>query len=250
MFVRLLQLKIKPDEMPAMAVLYESKILPALQSTGECVCAFLMQSVGKPEEAISLTLWQSEDASSAYERSGLFMRLVADARPFFAESTDWKLRLSEDLTLEYRADDAEPAVKRYSLSAATGPSFPAHEPSNPMFLRIVVVHLKPGMLQEYRTLYEENIVPALVATHGCAHACLLAPAGDGDEAISVTVWRSRVDADAYERSGAFRDLLRKVSHTLTDLSQMGLESAGTRLPSVTSEDVRVEGYRVIAGRNL
>ncbi|HEY6953353.1 MAG TPA: hypothetical protein VI758_13175, partial [Bacteroidota bacterium] len=68
--------------------------------------------------------------------------------------------------------------------------------------------------------------------------------------ISVTLWKSRADAIQYEHSGKFDTLLGKVKHTFSDLSQLKMESAGTRLPSVTSEDIGVDGFHLVAAKSF
>ncbi len=118
------------------------------------------------------------------------------------------------------------------------------------FLRIVSLRHKKGLLAEYKDLYRAEIIPALLATRGCRYACLSIPTSDENESISVTIWNSREDAEVYERQGTFKKLLEKVKHTVTDLSRMQLDSVGTLLPSTTSEDVGVEGFDVIAGKNF
>ena len=250
MFMRFLQLKIRSAEIQGLAQVYEERILPALDSAMGCLGAFLVQSVHRPEEVISLTIWQSEEDSSSYERSGLFMRLVASTRPFFAESTEWKLALSKDFTLEYTADAAEPDPELYTISSSSVRELPSAQKKPPAFMRIVSLHHKTGKLDEYRELYEREIIPALLVTHGCAYACLSTPAREPNESISVTLWNSRAEADDYERSGLFQQLLDKVKHTLSDLSQLQMESIGTRLPSTTSQNIAVEGFHFIAGKNF
>ncbi len=250
MFMRFLQLKIKSKEVQGLSKLYEAKIVPALQSAKGCLGTFLLQSTHHHDEVLSLSLWRSMEDSSAYERSGLFMRLVASARPFFADSTEWKLELSKDITLEHVPGSPEPAVQTYSVSAASGGEMLSgnHHPST--FMRIVSLRHKDGMLAEYKNLYRAEIIPTLLATRGCRYACLSIPTANESESISVTVWNSREDAETYERQGTFGKLLEKIKHTVSDLSRMQLESVGTLLPSATSEDVEVEGFQLIAGRNF
>ncbi len=250
MFMRFLQLKIRSAEISGLVRLYEDRIVPALGAAEGCLGAFLVQSIVRPDEVISLSLWRSEETSSTYERSGLFMRLVASARPFFADSSEWKLALSKDFTLEYTADSAEPSVQTYAVSAASAGEIPSGQDRSGTFMRIVSLRHKKGMLAEYKELYESEIMPALLATHGCRYACLSMPTTDGSESISVTIWNNRADADAYERQGTFGKLLDKIKHTLSDLSQLRMDSAGTMLPSTTSEDMAVEGFHLVAGRSF
>jgi quinol monooxygenase YgiN len=250
MFMRLLQVKVKTEELQGLGALYEKRIIPSLQTVGGCLYAVLMQSMYQTEEAISMTLWHSEDDALKYEHSGLFMRLVAEARPFFAKSTELKLQLSKDFTVELTPVSAEPSVKTYSVAATSDRKVPSGQNRPQPFLRIVSLHFKPGKFQEYKELHEHEIIPALVTTKGCQFACLSVPTAESNEAISVTLWSSHVDADEYERGGRYAQLLEKVKHTLSDLSQWNVQSAGTSLQSTTSEDVEIQGFHLVAGRSF
>jgi heme-degrading monooxygenase HmoA len=178
------------------------------------------------------------------------MQLVASARSFFADSSEWRLTLSKDFTLEPTPVSAGPVIDTYSVSTTTSGGLPPPHERPQTFMRIVSLHHKAGKLEEYKELYQREIIPTLIATRGCQYACLSTPADGSSESISVTLWNSRADAEAYERQGTFRKLLQKVRHTLSDLSQLHLESVGTGLPSTTSEDIAVEGFQFIAGMSV
>jgi heme-degrading monooxygenase HmoA len=248
--MRMLQVKIRQGELPGFVHLYEERIIPALQRNGGCLYACLMQSVLQSDEGISMTLWRSEEDALRYERSGLFMQLVAEARPFFANSTEWNLQLSKDFTLEYSQDPTEPTLKSFSVSTTSSETIPSKEKAPNAFLRIVSLHIKPGKVEEYKRLHERDVIPALLATRGCRFSCLSTPTVESNEAISVTMWNSRADAEEYERKGTFNQLLQNISHTLSDLSQLKMRSVGTRLPSVTSEDIEVDGFHLIVSKSF
>lgn len=250
MHLRMLQVTVKQEDISGLVRLYEEKIIPALEKIGGCLFACLVQSVRKPEEGISVTLWRSEEDTSRYEQSGLFKQLLDEARPFFAETTEWKLELTKDFTLEYTPASAEPTLKTYSVSTTGGSTAASPEGIHQPFLRIVSIHLKPGKLEEYRDIYQRNIMPALMATNGCLFSCLSASTADSNETISVTLWKSRAEADEYEQKGTFTQLLEGIRHTMSDLSQLRMQSQGTRLPSVTSEDVEVDGFHLLVSKSF
>jgi len=250
MHMRMLQMKIKQGELSGLVRLYNERIIPALQKNGGCLFACLMRSVGQPDDGISMTLWRSEEDTLRYERSGLFTQLVAEARPYFADSTEWNLQLSKDFTLEYTPSAADPTLKRFSVSTTSADTIPSNEKVPNAFLRIVSLHIKPGSLEEYKQLYEKAIIPTLMATHGCRFSCLSTPTDDSNEAVSVTLWNSRADAEEYERKGTFDQLIQTIKHTLSDLSQLRMQSTGTRLPSVTSEDVEIDGFHHIVSKSF
>ncbi len=250
MFMRLLQVKVKSEELQTIGRFYEERIVTALRSADGCRYACLMQSVHHPDDVISMTLWDSEKDAGAYERSGLFKQLLEDARPYFAESTEWKLQLSKDFTLEYTPEITEPTIKQFAVAATSTETIPAEQKPLRTFLRIVSLHLQPGKFEEFNALYQNEILPALNATRGCRYACLSTPSGETNEAISVTLWNSPADAEAYERDGQFQRLLREVKHTLSDLSLSKLAAERNGLHNVTSDDIAVVGFNLLAGQSF
>ena len=246
MYMRLVQFKTKPDQLANSQQFYKDRVVPALQETRGCVYAGLMQSAQEIEEVVSMTLWSSKADAEAYEKSGLFQTLLEEARPMFADSSEWKMQLSKDLTLEYSPVPTEPTVTAYSTATDSPSSFPV-EQSSQLYLRIVSLVIKAGKFEEFKNLYAKEVVPALKATKGCRHVFLMEPSIGGNEAISVSVWDSMEAANAYESSGQFGHLLAKVKHTFTDLYRwkMKLEQSQAHDHAVTSDDMHVKGYNVM-----
>ena len=118
MFLRLVTHIIRAEETEKNAEVYARSVLTALRTTRGCVFASLLQNTGNPQECISLTIWNSRKESTDYEESGLYEKLVDSLRPFFAASSEWKLELSEDLSLEYTPVKIEPTVAGFDESVA------------------------------------------------------------------------------------------------------------------------------------
>jgi heme-degrading monooxygenase HmoA len=165
-------------------------------------------------------------------------------------SSEFTTRLSEDLTLEYVPVSVEPRVQGYPVAERSDDGDPPGE-SSTMWVRIVSLKILPGKLGDFRSYYAEHTIPALRKVKGCRHVYLLESEGDKDEVLSVTTWQSRQDAEAYERSGLFDQLLDNQKHLLSSLYQwkrnMGREKASF---SATSDDVMVEHYVVLTGKSL
>jgi hypothetical protein len=72
-----------------------------------------------------------------------------------------------------------------------------------------------------------------------------------DEAISLTVWDSKEDADTYEESGLFEKLIKKLEPTLSDLYQwkMSLDKE-ENWKLRTSDDMAVKYYKVVTGESF
>ena len=76
-----------------------------------------------------------------------------------------------------------------------------------MFARLAWGKVKPGTWDEYERIYHEEILPATREVKGLSLRELLQGADDPDEGISLTLWESREDLDAYERSSLHQDMV-------------------------------------------
>jgi heme-degrading monooxygenase HmoA len=94
-------------------------------------------------------------------------------------------------------------------------------------------------------------LPALRQVKGCRYAYLTENAKEKNRIISLTIWDSKQDAEAYEQSGLFESLKTKIEHTFAEIYQwkMQLEKdSGGQV--VTSEEMTVGGYKVVAGKSF
>ena len=251
MHMRLVQLEVKEGSLPGLGEHYAQRVISTLQQMKGCRYAGLLQSVHHPDRVISLTLWDSPEDAHAYERGGVFQQLLAETRPYLSESSEYTMQLSQDLTLEYVPVAQEPVVKDYPIAARSDTSAPGQATGKAMWLRIVSLKVLPGKLDEFRRLYAEHAIPALRGAKGCRHVYLLESGDQSPEVLSVTSWESKQDAEAYEKSGVFEKLLETQKQTLSGLYQwkrsLGREKASL---SATSEDVMVEHYTILTGRDF
>ena len=93
MFMRLVQVKTKPDGLDDLRAAYDRQIIPELAKVDGCKFASLVQSVHQPDECISLTIWESADAAREYVRNGTYDRLVESVSPYLASTTEWRVQL-------------------------------------------------------------------------------------------------------------------------------------------------------------
>ncbi len=251
MHMRLVQSEIKRGSLSLFQELYSKRIITALNDVPGCRYAGLTQSVHHPDHCISLTLWDSIEEAEEYERKGVFQRLMEEARPYFSESSEFRIQLSEDLTLECVPVPSEPLVTGYPVAALSEVRSSDSKSGHALWLRIVSLKVLPGKLDEFKLLYAEHSIPALRAVKGCRHVYLLESNERNREVLSVTTWDSQQDAEAYEESGLFEQLLESQKHTLSGLYQwkrsLGKEQASQ---SATSEDVMVEHYTVLTGKTF
>ena len=103
-----------------------------------------------------------------------------------------------------------------------------------MHARFLRFTLRPGMLPEFSAMYSDRILPALGATEGCLGAALLVNARRHEEIVSLTLWRDRAAAGAYDGEGRFARLLNLAENLLDERP-----GAGGAFPE---NDLAVEGY--------
>jgi len=249
MVIRFVQVRIHDASSRSFRLAYERTVIAALRTTEGCLSASLLQSNKDPYECVSMTVWKSHELAQRYEQSGLFATLVDALRPFYAESTEWKIQLGGDLTVQYEPVRTEPAVQQYSVEMQDASAGGHHQA--PPYVRIVSHRIRSGASAEFRQIYEQDILPVLLNRTGCQKAYLVADPGDPTKILSVTVWGSKSDADVYERHGQFSALLAKLQPTLSDLSQWKMEvgrGTGTRVS--TSEDVTIDGFELLVGEQF
>ena len=248
MYMRLLFLKLKPGMSLPHRAFYERRILPELEKMGGCLYATLTEGADRPDECVSLTLWETLNDLEAYQKSGKFEELLKERQAFLADSDEWRVQLAEDLTLQYLPVNEEPAVKSCSVHAVMDREALPHSPGEAVHLRLLRYKVQAGKMDEARRGYTEGVIPALRAVPGCRYACLLASLEAENELISLTIWDSSEDAERYERSALYRRLMSAALRFMPAAYQwkMALER-DYRGQIVTSEDVKVQSYAVVAG---
>jgi heme-degrading monooxygenase HmoA len=251
MFMRLVQLRVKAESSADMMALYDTRVIPELQKIKSCLYASLIFSTHNLQECMSLTLWESQSDVEAYERSGLYKRLIEESHPYLEDSSEWKIQLSKNLTLEYQPVPEEPVVKSYVVAPDKDGLLLAPAKISQSYVRIVSAKIQAGKMEEFERIYTQHVLPAVRTMKGCRYASLIEGAKDRNEVISMTLWESKEDADEYERSGWFDALRNRVRHTFSDLYQwkMKLEHDAHRQAG-TSEDLTVEGYNIVTGKSF
>ncbi len=249
MFMRLLQVKVKPEESARLQKFYGETVIPVLEKTAGCTFACFLQSVQRGDEFLSMTFWDTPENAHRYEQE-TFPKLLEQARPYLAESSEWRVQLTKELKVEYQPVPEEPTVTSYNVAVSSGGTPFKHEAVS-LYLRIVSMKVRPAAKETMRSLYAREIMPAMLATPGCRYATLVENTKEGDEAISVSLWDSKHAADEYERSGQFQSLLGRLRPMLSDLYQwkMGLTQQ-QKSTTATSEDTTVQGYRVVLGKGF
>jgi len=93
LYLRIVALRVAEGRFDDLRRRYEEVVVPALYSTTGCRAAFLVEGVQLHARALSVTIWDNEDAAIRYELSGEFDRLTRVLREFFSGLYQWKLSL-------------------------------------------------------------------------------------------------------------------------------------------------------------
>lgn len=249
MFMRLVQAKVKPEAESRVHEVYRDKVLSVLQNTLGCLYASLIKSGSHPHEYISMTLWESKEHVDAYVESGIYKKVLSDLQPVLADSSEWKIQLSKDLTLEYTPVTEEPVVESYSIETASSDQISIQDKTQSLHVRLLSLKIQPNKADVFRDTYKNTIIPALLKVDGCRYAFLTESLREPNEFISITIWNSPQDAERYESGGLFQDLLNKTKPMMMELFQWKME-LGKGSTSATSEDIRVQHYDVVTGRSF
>jgi heme-degrading monooxygenase HmoA len=97
-----------------------------------------------------------------------------------------------------------------------------------MHARVTTVQLRPDTLDASIDLYQQEILPVIKAQPGYQGVYLFTDRASGN-GVSITLWTSEADAQAYETSGIYRQLVAK------------LASNFAAPPTLATYDVSVKG---------
>jgi heme-degrading monooxygenase HmoA len=248
--MRLVQLNVEHRYIGEFRSAYQKEVIGRLQKTPGCRFVGLIENGEEESEFISLTLWDTQEQAESYEQGGVYSELLGKVKPYLQNSSEWKIQLSENLELEYKPVVEEPVIRKYSVQAQADRT-PGSGIDSRLYVRIVSLSIQDGKVDEFKRMYTDEIIPALLSTQGCKYSYLTQSIQDDRAFISVTIWDSKKDADSYESSGRFNELIDKVSHTFSQFYRwkMALErdyDANIK----TSEDLKVESYNLVTGKNF
>lgn len=248
MYLRLVQLRVHEGQGAAYARFYQERVIPALAETEGCLYAALL-APWRSDAHQSLTLWASPEHAAAYERSGLYHRLLAEGGPMLADRAEWRVRLAAD-PLETVPPDPprEPLSEGYLVATPEGAATLGEgdrEGGSP-FVRIVVVRVAPERLADFVALYRGEVIPALERVHGCHGAFVAEGVHHPTEVLSITLWEREEDAVRYEMSREFEGLTARLAGTFTPVYGWQTRLGGTPAPG----GLEVATYQVVKGRRL
>ena len=87
-----------------------------------------------------------------------------------------------------------------------------------MFARSVSLHLKPNRVEEFTRIIENEVIPMMRGLRGFQDKIVLVASG-GLEAISLSIWDLKEDAEAYGR-GTYRQVLKALAKVVEGTSRV------------------------------
>jgi heme-degrading monooxygenase HmoA len=79
-----------------------------------------------------------------------------------------------------------------------------------MFARTVRMQLKPNSVTQFTETMEKDVIPVLRQQPGFKDEVTFLPADGSSEAMAISFWEKRENADAYQR-GAYPEVLKAVA---------------------------------------
>jgi heme-degrading monooxygenase HmoA len=79
-----------------------------------------------------------------------------------------------------------------------------------MFARTVRMHLKPNSVTQFTQTMERDVIPLLRKQPGFRDEVTFLPADGSGDAVAISFWEKRENADAYQR-GAYPEVLKAVA---------------------------------------
>lgn len=79
-----------------------------------------------------------------------------------------------------------------------------------MITRMTFLSFPPEKKEELKKIYQEETTPMVRKQKGNLDCMLLEPLNPADEYVSLTTWDSQEDADNYQSSGVYKQLVDRV----------------------------------------
>ncbi|MDP1678326.1 MAG: hypothetical protein Q8L88_15820 [Bacteroidota bacterium] len=219
---------------------YDRSVLSALRTTKGCVFASLLQNTENLEQGTSLTIWNSQKESFDYEESGLYLQLVNVLRPFFVESNEYELKLSEDLSLEYTPIQVEPTIERFNNSVA-GSETISKLKTNPFAVQILTLSVQEDQIQTFENIFSADIHPKYKTHKGFIDLILLRKQR---EYHIISFWDETVDIQSTSGIHSINELLTSIYKILPSFVRWKVSHRNAST-SVSSEDIKATVHRCL-----
>jgi heme-degrading monooxygenase HmoA len=251
MYLRIVKLRSTGATFPILKDFYVRSVLPVLRLAGGCRFAGLLQSTVSADDVVSLTLWETGEHAEAYEREGLYDRLLDQSEEVLEASEDAAQPEGSGAHRTVPLTIPDPPVEAYTVELVGGEAAIAGTGGTPPFVRMVSIQIADGRVEEFRRRFNDEVVPVLEATRGCRRMFLVGSVRNRLRALSVTVWDSEADSIRYEASGVFEDLARRLEGTFSPLYRRPPEpTADGSGPHPLHRELDVSSYLLVVGESM
>jgi heme-degrading monooxygenase HmoA len=79
-----------------------------------------------------------------------------------------------------------------------------------MFVRLTYLNFLQGKVEVAKKIYNDELAPVVKRQKGNLDCRMLEPVDMADDYISMTVWNNKEDADAYQASGTYKQLVDRI----------------------------------------
>jgi len=81
------------------------------------------------------------------------------------------------------------------------------------FTRIGSFKARDGQVDELLQIYQNEAIPVIKAANGNVAAFILQQHNDPNSLMACTIWRTKEDAENYDKSGQATEMVNKIRHT-------------------------------------
>lgn len=242
MFLRMVSIGVQETDSSMFAQAYDENVITALRVQQGCSFATLLQNVNDPKDCISVTIWESKQATEVYEQSGRFKALVESLRSFYEQSNEFELKLTDDLSIEYTPVQNDPTVRQYDDSD-TGKEYIQKFHVTPYAAKIITITVQPDKLQEFQTIFSEKIIPKFNGQKGFIHIILLRK---NNEFNIISFWDETIDLND-TGAQSLAALTRSIFQLLPSNVQWQVSHKASRAKFATTEEITANVYRCLTG---
>ena len=82
-----------------------------------------------------------------------------------------------------------------------------------MYVRLTYLNFLPEKAEEAKKIYNTELAPVVKQQKGNLDCRLLEPTDKTNDYISMTTWESKEQADAYQASGVYSQLVNRVKES-------------------------------------
>jgi len=185
-FARLTFVKLKPNvSLEDTRKIWDKSVIPASREQNGFIGSCLLVTEQR-DESIAVSLWESKEEALAGEKSSYYRDQVKKFVAFLAAPPDRKFY---DINSEI--------VLNKGLEAKVA--------------SLTFTKVKPDVSpEEVREIWDGSVVPAMKDQKGLVNLFLLV-SEQRDEGISFGLWESKDDAEAIQKSGLYREQIKKFS---------------------------------------